>query len=152
MKKIIISIVLLSFLQPGFPQTKLIDSLKNQLLIVKDDTSKVLALGALADYYGFIQFDSSVFYGRQSLDLSNRINYQYGKLLGFRSMYFALNCQGNYPKALEAVLNMLKISKQIAKERPSSLDGSHYFLGVLNREMDNDSNAIAELREAIEIH
>lgn len=52
-------------------QQSYLDSLKQQLSLAKNqDTTRVLALFSLADYYGFIQFDSCLFYAAQTSELS----------------------------------------------------------------------------------
>ncbi len=152
MKKIIFLFVLNYFVLQVSAQNKFInvDSLKRQLSLHKNDTAEVSALSSLADYYGFIQFDSSLYYARQTIDLSNKINDQYGKYLGLRSLFFALNCQGNYPKALETTLDMLRVATQIQNDTNVTM-GPHYFLGVLNREMKNFPNAIYEFNQAIHL-
>src|SRR6476469_9906977 len=117
MKKIFLVLFLAVLMQTLRAQNHVIDSLRQQLSNAKNDTSKVLALSSIADYYGFIQFDSSIFYARQVIMLSDKLKFKYGKYLGFRSMFFALNCMGDYPKALEVVLNMLQLAEEIKNER-----------------------------------
>src|SRR6476659_675129 len=100
--KIVLLSLKLFFILTFASAQKYLDSLQQQLHKAKDDTTEVLALGALADYWGFIQFDSSINYARQTLDLSQKINYPYGKYLSNYSLFHAWNCKGDYPKALEA--------------------------------------------------
>ena len=127
----------------------LADSFRNQLnLAKKEDTSRVLALIPLADYYGFVQFDSSLFYAKQILELSQKLNYDYGKWRGYRSTFFAFNVQGNYPRALEAALNLQKVAEQ-QKDLRISGAGAWYFIGLLNREMGDYPNAIVQFHKAI---
>jgi len=133
-------------------QNPYLDSLRLKLNQAKnEDTSRVLALSAMADYYGFIQFDSCLYYAAKILDLSQTLNYPDGKALGYRSTFFAFNCQGNYPKALEAALNLQKVADQLKNDKPWLVPGSHYFIGLLNREMADYPNSIAQLHEAIQL-
>ena len=74
----------------------------------KEDTTKVLALNALADYYGFNQFDSSIYYAQLTLNLSEKINYSYGRFLGLRSLFFAYNCQAIIPEHLKLPCRTMK--------------------------------------------
>jgi two-component system NtrC family sensor kinase len=99
-----------------------------------EDTFRVRALSTIADYYGFLQFDSSLLYASQVLHLSEKIKFSFGKYLGYRSMFFAFNCQGNYPRALEAVLNIQKIANDLKNTNYKSTY-PYYFLGLLNLEM-----------------
>jgi hypothetical protein len=128
-----------------------LEQLHDRVNSPKEDTAKVLALNALADYYGFNQFDSSIFYARLTIDLSEKINYPYGSFLGLRSLFFAYNCQGNYSKALEVTLQNYTIAEKIKNERPHPWAIVHYLLGVLNREMENFPTAIFQFHQAIQL-
>ena len=132
-------------------QKRYLDSLHQMLSDGKQDTANVLVLSALADYYGFNQFDSSIHYARKTIDLSEKIDYPYGSFLGLRSLFYAYNCQGNYSSALEVTLKNLEISERIKKERPFCLASVHYILGVLNREMENFQAAIFQFRQSIQL-
>lgn len=119
----------------AFSQNHYLDSLKDQLKNAeKEDTSRVKAFSSIADYYGFLQFDSSLLYATRVLRLSEKIKYSFGKYLGYRSMFFAFNCQGNYPKALEASLNIKKLVED-SKDVSAKVTIPYYFLGLLNLEM-----------------
>ncbi|HSZ85217.1 MAG TPA: ATP-binding protein [Puia sp.] len=136
MKKFSFLLVTLFTLYVATAQQSYLDSLKQRLTLSKNqDTSRVLALFSLADYYGFIQFDSCLFYAAKTSELSQKLNYPFGKFLGYWSTFHGLNSQGNYAKALEAAINMEKIADEIKKERPWIVPQVYYFLGVLNFEM-----------------
>ena len=82
--------VFLFFLAPAFgsAQQTYLDSLQTELTHSKnEDTTRVLALVLLADYYGFIQFDSCLFYSAQTLELSQKLNYPYGKFLATWALF-----------------------------------------------------------------
>ena len=128
-----------------------LDQLHDRVNSPKEDTTKVLALNALADYYGFNQFDSSIFYARQTLDISEKINYPYGSFLGLRSLFYAYNCQGNYSRALEVTLQNFKIAEKMKGERPHPWAIVHYMLGVLNQEMENFPAAIFQFHQTIQL-
>ena len=129
-----------------------LDSLQKQLGNAKEDTTKVLALGSIADYYGFIQFDSSIFYARQTLNLSEKLNYPYGRYLGYLSLFHASNCKGDFPKALEADQNILRVADQLKNDKPWVLPVYFYHMGLLNREMADSANAIILLHQAISLN
>jgi two-component system, NtrC family, sensor kinase len=133
--------------QPGFLQN-LQESLKKS----KEDTNKVNILAALADYYAFNQFDSSIHYAQQTFELSTLLKFDFGTYLGLRSLFFAYNCQGNYPKALKVTLQNQVIAERLRKKRPFTLTTVHYSLGLLNREMGNFPKSIQEFNEAIRIN
>jgi hypothetical protein len=88
-----------------------------QLINAKnEDTLKVLALSDLADYFGFVQFDSSLSYSTRAFKLSKKLKYLFGGFRAYRSKFFAFNCSGNYPMALDAALNLQKISDQFSSK------------------------------------
>ena len=99
-------------------QSSYLDSLHVKLSVSKEDTNKVYVLSSIADYYGFNKFDSSIYYAHQILDLSKFLKFDFGTYLGLRSLFFAYNCQGNYPKALEVTLKGQAISEKIKKKGP----------------------------------
>ena len=102
----------------------------------------------LAGYYSTIQFDSTVLYARQTIDLAEKSNYNYGKFLGLLSICNANNVVGNYSRALEIALQMLHLGEQLKNYR-NSLATAHAFIGFVNREMGNYPEAITHFRQAI---
>ena len=133
-------------------QKNFVDSLHHELYGSNDDTTRVLILTELGNYYGFNQFDSAVFYGQKAIDLSNKLNYPYGKYRGLKCLFFAYNTQGNYPKALEITLQNLKVGEKIKQERPEGYISAIYCLGVLNRQMNNFPIAIIQLQSVIKLY
>ena len=151
MKKAILVLMLFGAVQFALGQNKIIDSLRQRLAEANTDSAKIQWLDSLADYYAFVQFDSSIFYAKQTTDLSNRSNNQLGKWNGLRCMFLASNARGNYPQALEVALAMSKIIDTTNITGSFQKSRTHYFLGLLNREMGNFQNAIKELRQAIHL-
>ncbi len=142
----------LFFLTPAYisAQQDYLDSLQDNLShSKKEDTIRVLALSSLADYYGFIQFDSCLFYSAQTLRLSQKLNYPYGKFLGYLGTFHGLNSQGNYPMALEAALNIRKTGEELRNVRPWVIAWSYYFRGLLNREMADYPDAIDQFHQSL---
>ena len=133
-------------------QKNYVDSLHHELIKSKEDTTRVLILTELGNYYAFNQFDSGLLYGQRIIDVSNKLSYPHGKYLGLKCLFFAYNCQGNYPKALEVTLECLKVAEKIKKERPDAFVSVMYSLGVLNREMNNFSLAITQLHTAATLY
>src|ERR1700759_2473446 len=104
-----------------------------------EDTFMVKALSSMAEYYGFVQADTGLLYAAQVLRLLEKLNSPVGKYLGYRGMFFSYNCQGNYPKALEAALNIQKLGE--IKNPKGGPIFPYYFLGLLNLEMRDYSKA-----------
>jgi two-component system, NtrC family, sensor kinase len=126
-----------------------LEGLQKQLQEAESDSAKVLALAKLAEYYGFIRADSNMYYAQQGLDLADKQNDLYGKCAVQRSIFWAYNSQGNYPKALEIAFSNLKIAEQLRYHRLSSMALAHQIIGLANREMEDYGNAMIHLRQSI---
>ena len=125
------------------------ENLQEQVLQAKNDTSKVLALAKLAEYYGFIRSDSNLYYAQQALDLSARLKYLFGKCAAQRSIFWALNSQGNYPNALELAFDNLKTAEKLKYHSLSSMALANQLIGLANRELEDYRNAMTHLRLSI---
>jgi two-component system, NtrC family, sensor kinase len=131
-------------------QPNYLDSLQNELRKAhQEDTTRVIALCSLADYYGFIQSDSCFFYASQSARLSRKLNYLYGEYLTYLATFHGFNTQGNYPMALQAALDYLKASEKLKIIRPEVMSQAYYTMGLLNREMANYEEAKLQFQNAI---
>jgi len=129
------------------------DSLQQRYAEVKDrdDTSKILAMARIAVYYEYTQVDSAMAYARRVLDLSEKLNYEYGKFLALRTIFFAINLRGNYPEALKVAMGNLRVFEQFKTNRLASMSLAHHDIGLITREMKDFSTATAELRLAIQL-
>jgi two-component system, NtrC family, sensor kinase len=151
--KSLFSIFLILFMSSSVKaQQTFLDTLQSQLKQSdKETNARVLALGELADYYGFIQFDSCLFYAAQTLALAKKLNFLYGINLGYMSTFHGLNCQGNYSEALQALINLQHIDERLIKDTPWIAARPYYLQGVLFSEMGEDSNAIDQFRRSINV-
>jgi signal transduction histidine kinase len=136
---------------PAIAQHSHLDSLKEQVShAVSKDTSRALALATLADYYGFLQFDSCLFYAHQALDLSEKLNYSYGRYYSNVAIFHGLNSQGNYASALQAAIKIRHIADQMKEDKlPWQVPASHYFMGLVHKEMSNYAEAKTEFLTSI---
>lgn len=62
----------------AYTQSKIIDSLQENLLIQKEDTAEVNTLNAISYEYRYANTDSSLHFANQALSLATKINYQMG--------------------------------------------------------------------------
>ena len=96
----------------GFTQIReAIDSLQHQLVIAKDDTSRINAQTGLCYLYRLGNADSSILYGQQALQLSQQINYPAGEVWALALMSIIMEQMGNLPKALEMAFHALQLAK-----------------------------------------
>jgi hypothetical protein len=92
MRSVFCFFLVVGICRAGFAQHRILDSLRMQLVNVKDeDTSRVLALSDLADYFGFVQFDSSLSYSARAFELSKKLKYLW-KFRAYRSKFYGFNC------------------------------------------------------------
>jgi len=132
-------------------QSHYLDSLKDKLQnTTREDSTRVLALFAVADYYGFQEFDSCLFYAQKTLELSDKIKYPYGTYLGYIATFHALNAQANYAQALQAAISFQYAAQKIETEKPWAMSQAYYFFGLLNREMANYEEAKKQFQTSIE--
>src|SRR5688572_9153775 len=90
MKKLFIAALLFSFLcMYGNSQNKLTDSLKHQLTIIQEDTSRVLTMASLGVQYRNTNPDSSIYYGEKTLALSRQIKFNRGEALAISNIGLA---------------------------------------------------------------
>jgi two-component system, NtrC family, sensor kinase len=151
--KLFFQLLILAFIHgQGFCQQPFLDSLQKKLNAQqKADTGRVWALSGLADYYAFVQFDSSLRYAQQVISLSQQINYPYGKYQGYRSTFNAYNSQGNYPQAFEVANKLLNIAGALDHNRLTAMAIPTYFAGLVHREMVDYPAAITLFHQAINL-
>ena len=93
-------------------QTKtFIDSLQHELVIAKDDTTRVKVLAKIGYFYRLGNTDSSLFYGHKALKMAQRIHYAFGEMWAYSMMAITMEQLGNLPKALEMGFKALKIAR-----------------------------------------
>ena len=66
----------------AYTQTAWIDSVKKVIATQKEDTNKVSTLINLSDAYKLSYPDSGLVYAQQALSLAEKLNYDYGDILG----------------------------------------------------------------------
>jgi tetratricopeptide (TPR) repeat protein len=100
-KKIILTFILLCFLQLVNAQNNYVDTLKQQLASAKEDLHRVDLLSSLAQFYTFLYPDTAEIYGKLGLQLAQKINYKSGEARCLLSLCLSLTYSGNYTNALE---------------------------------------------------
>jgi tetratricopeptide (TPR) repeat protein len=137
----------------AFGQKNFVDSLQRQIQITANDTTKVDLLNSLGYYLTFIRQDSSIFYLGQSIELSEKIDYQYGSYLGYVTLAFVLNTASNYPKAMEMALKSLKIAEQLMTKRQSAMAECYAEMAQVNlRNGGDDTIVLNQNRRAIQLY
>ncbi len=109
-------LLLISTLYNTVGQTVQTDSLKRLLALTHKDTSRVLLLVQIASNYRFFNPDSALLLAQHSLALSEKLNFNKGKMQGLNVIAEIRRFRGEFPEALEAQFNSLQISKNISNK------------------------------------
>jgi signal transduction histidine kinase len=117
MRKLTFILLLVTLCITGHGQKKAIDSLKNALTTVKDDTSRVMLMNALSRAYLYSRPDSSLLLAQQAAQLAKTIKFLKGEAIGLDHEGLAFNTMGNYPSALTCLISSLKIAEKISDRR-----------------------------------
>ena len=109
-------LIILLASHPAFPQTVHIqqaDSLRRELAIAKQDTTRAIILAELAEAYRAEKPDSTLYYAGLALELSRSINFPFGEMRAYLALchYFQFNGI-DLPKALEIGLKAVDITRE----------------------------------------
>ena len=102
------------WLHLGFAQFALssqIDSLKHELAIAKQDTSRVLLLDELCYVYMETKSDLAKIYGEKALTLAKQVKFSRGEAVVLSTLGRLYRILGNYPKALNLEFRALQIAE-----------------------------------------
>ena len=111
MKKLIFTFFLAFGISHAFAQQSLIDSLKHQLAITTQDTSRVLILSELCYRSRLSNPDSSMLYGQKALSLARQIKFLRGMSSSLHNLGQTYRELGNLPMAVNLTLQALRIAE-----------------------------------------
>ncbi len=114
----------------GVAQDTRIESIRHELSVANNDTTRVNALNQFCIYYRFRSPDSTMFYGAKALTLARQIKFPKGEIRVMGDMALTQNALGNQAKALQIVLEAIKIAEKnhliLEKAQQLHLQGSIY--------------------------
>jgi two-component system NtrC family sensor kinase len=128
MKNLILIILFSLFIQVAYAQHNEIDSFRNIISDQRKDTTEVNAMNTLSLVYLFLNPDSSIIMAKEARDLARELNYSKGEGFALNLLGEASHTTGDFPQALEALFNALRISRAIKDKEieSNSLD----FIGI----------------------
>jgi two-component system NtrC family sensor kinase len=132
----------------GLAQNSPADSLKHKLAIAKQDTTRLMLMDNLINYYSLTKPDSAFSYNTQALQLAQKIHSPYWDAFTFVTSGFLYRETGNLPKALELATNALRISKEghfTTEER------AYILLGTIYHDLNEQRKSIIYSSEAVKI-
>jgi len=137
------------FLSSLLPAQSYIDSMGIALSKSKDDTSRVKTLAMLGYYYSVNRSDSGMIFGNQAMALARSANYKYGEFMANRAILFSYNTEGNYNKVLQIAIANEKLTEGLPTRRAMAMAAAYADLGLVNREMQNYQESMADYHTSI---
>jgi len=124
--------------------------MKRLVETASEDTAKVNLLRSLSYQFAFVQADTSVVYGRQGVQLSQKLEYRKGIANCSQSLAMGLWGQGNYNNALQAGLTALHLYEEL--KIPEEIAFTHYVLANVYRDFGDYKRAFEEVRKGFGIY
>src|SRR5258705_12596519 len=124
-------------------------SIDYDLSIVSQDTSRVLLLAELSNYYKWRMPDSGLFYAYKALALARQIKFAKGEVVAMRNIGITQITLGNDAKALQIILQATKIAEKsnLIFERAILLAN----LGIIYSRSENYKKALSSFRESMRL-
>ncbi|MCB0689454.1 MAG: hypothetical protein KDC53_23105 [Saprospiraceae bacterium] len=108
-----IAILILATSYCSLGQDSWLQTIKQRWTDAKDDSTRVGIMNDFANYYKLKRPDSTLIYGYKALSLARKINFHYGELVAMRFLAFAHMGLGNYSKATQLNLQILKNADKV---------------------------------------
>ncbi|RZV55394.1 MAG: hypothetical protein EX254_11205, partial [Flavobacteriaceae bacterium] len=137
---ILIIVMLLSFGKGLKAQQQIIDSLKLLVPQSKEDTNKVLLLGDIAYYLYNLNPEESFEYGRQTLELAQKIGFGRGVINGYYKMCIARYGESDYEDAKKYALLALEKAEEL--EYGNRMSPIFNILGIIAKNTGDYEEAI----------
>ncbi|MEJ7741764.1 MAG: tetratricopeptide repeat protein [Nocardioidaceae bacterium] len=145
MKKTLLIITLVLEWCICFSQTRQglddLKELKQKLSIATHDTSRVVIMVALCNFYSGFNQDSSAMFGNKALALARRINFPEGEADALLSLGFTFRILGDLPKSLELQYQGLQIAEN--NKLPLLMAECLRGIGVVYMELKDYNKAIS---------
>ncbi len=145
-KKLVLKTILFLFLffnvivNSATSQNTLIDSLKKEVISMKDDTSKVILLAQLSKLYRYSNSDSSIYYASEGLAISKEVNNIKCEALCLYNLAVCYWVQENYSFSMAYCLKALHIQEKLNDK--TGLSQSYNVMGILYSDQHFDSLAL----------
>ncbi len=127
---------------------KATDSLNQLLATEKEDTAQVMLLYQLSRAYSTSKPDTALLLAQQGLELSQKIHFKKGEFSCLRTTGNIFVNTGNYPKALEIYLQVLRIAEELKDDVSigtalSNLSDVYFYEGDIKRSVDYSQRGIS---------
>ena len=125
------------------------DSLKNDFLYSKEDSTRTMALYRLSWYYSLLYPDSALYYADKLIRFSTEENYLPAKALGYICRGEALDRIASYPESLEAAFQGLEIAKTLNTHRSFAMGRAYSLIGHVYNMTGNDKESVGYFHTAL---
>src|SRR3984885_6721945 len=125
------------------------DSLKNDFLYARQDSTKTVALYRLAWYYSLLYPDSALYYADKLIQFSSKENDLTAKALGYICKGEAFDRVASYPEALEAAFQGLEIARSLDAHQSFAMGRAYSLIGHVYSMTGNEKEASGYLHSAL---
>jgi len=151
MRILFITILSLSVSLNGFTQNQhLIDSLRQELTNVIEDTNKVNTLNGLAVEYQRINLDTSLIYSEQALQLSTKLKYKEGMSYSYYNIGIVHYYHSDYDLTIKNWEAQLKITEELGDKQ--GLSSSFQNIGIVYDEQGSFDKAISYYLKSLKLY
>ena len=129
-KTIVYTLLMIATAKFSVAQQVNADSLKQATINTRNDTSKLILLGRLTDFYVETNPDSAYNYANQMLSVAEKLDLKLEEVYALGEMGYAALNMGNYPRSLQNFLSAIAIAEDPDSEKnilPANYEGIDEF-------------------------
>ena len=149
MKTLTFTLLFAFFGSVGFAQNMRPDSLKRELSVAKQDTSRVLIMAQLCNAYRSANPDSALLYVQRALALARKINFPKGMVRALTNWGRVINDSGNLPKSLQMQFEALQIAEENGLTAETGWPLTR--LGAIYATLGDDTKAMYYSRQSLKV-
>ncbi len=135
-----------------FSQIDFLSILKKEFKKSKNEKIKLKLLNQLSKKYWYVNFDSSVFYGKKAMLMAQKNNNEKEEANALNNISFAYYISGNIEKSLEIQISSLKIREKIKDSTGIILSNDNLYRIRLDLKEYNLALKHLEISEKIKIY
>jgi len=124
-----------------------LDSLKRELTIAQEDTTKVKLFNALCFKYHLINPDSSMSYCLAGQRLADKLKWEKGTAMIYNSMGAVYRIRSDYSVALEYFFKALEINERIGEKQGKAFNYGN--IGIVYKTQEDYANALKYYKMAL---
>ncbi len=130
-----------------YAQQDFLDSLKRELHIAPDDTTKVKLLNALCFKYHIINPDSAMEYCRAGEALTRKLDWEKGEAMIYNSLGAVYRIKSDYSTALDNFFKALEINERIGEQKGMAFNYGN--IGIVYKTQQDYANALKYYKMAL---